>query len=285
MRITILSSMLLAFSLADCQNIEMPTVPENGIGFTFDMIEGPANPIDGVGFTFDNVDHDGPWDFSKVLTFETYGMKLLPIDSSSSKSDYPQASHFIKSERGSFFYAYENNQIVNYGRITENTDASYTNGVRWMQFPLDASSYSIDSTVSTFKFMGFDAPLTDKWESISLGSSSLILPDGTKYDTAVLVESTKTMVAGPVGPFTARYIELGKYWWVPGMPGPVVAFEKVYTNSDLQYQRSIFLRTKGTSKIRQIRKSKINVYPNPATDKLLIELRSASTISIYRMDG
>lgn len=277
MRFLLFSVLQLACILAICQNIDMPTVPANGIGFTFEQIEGDAEPI--------KYDYNGPWDFSKVMTSKTYEMKLLPLDSSSSKSNYPKATHLIKSDNGEFFYTYQNNQIVNYGRITENVEASYTNGVRWMQFPLNASSYSIDSINSTFLFMGFEAPLADKWESISLGSSTLILPDGTKYDNAVLVQSIKTMFGGPLGPLTVTYVEEGKYWWVPEIPLPVVAFEKFYTNSSLQYQRSSFLRNEGTSKINQVRKSKINAYPNPATDKLSIELRSASTISIFRMDG
>ncbi len=276
MKITlILLTSLFCLNL-EAQVIEMPTIPEEGVTFLFDQIENNSEPL-----KFEN---KGPWDFSSLTTPTTYEMKLLPIKQSTSASKYPKATHFIKSANGEFFYNYANNQISYYGRITENTDASYTNPVVWMNFPLKENSYFVDSTESTFFWMGFEAPLTDKWETQSLGSSTLILPNGTKYENAILVSSTKTMFGGPLGPLTVTYVEEAYYWWVPGSALPVAALEKFYTNDKLQYERSTFLKN-GNLSIDLSSLKKIEFYPNPSFSELILNLQSKSDLNIIDLSG
>lgn len=258
------------------QTITMPSVPENGVSYTFDQIEDNSEPMD-----FNN---EGPWDFSSVKPSTTYEMKLLPISHSSSQADYPKATHFIKSQNGEFFYSYEGNEVLNHGRKTDNTDASYSDAVLWMRFPLTSTSQFTDEIESDFKFNGFPGDVKDKSVSQVLGASTLVLPDGTKYNNAILVRTIKTL-DGEVGPLTATIKEEGKYWWVPGIALPIVAFEKFYLNDDIQYERSSFLKAEKLLSVNLLSQKTIDFYPNPANDQFSINLQSKSEVSIYDLQG
>jgi len=62
---------------------------------------------------FDQVDdtvtisNNGPWDFSSIVRGINYEMKVLPLDSSIHASNYPGATHVLKSANGEFFLSYE----------------------------------------------------------------------------------------------------------------------------------------------------------------------------------
>jgi len=243
------------------QTIKMPSVPANGVDYTFDQIEDNSEPT--------SFKDEGPWDFSKVTTPTTYEMKLLPISQSKSASEYPNATHFLQSQNGEFFYAYKGNEILNYGRITDNTESSYSEPVLWMEFPLTSSSQFTDETKSDFKFNGFSGEVVDKSVSQVLGLSSLVLPNGTKYDNAILVKTIKTM-DGQVGPLTSTIKEEGKYWWVPGIALPVVAFEKFYLNDNIQYERSSFLKEEKVLSVHSLDMDFISIYPNPAQNQITV---------------
>lgn len=276
MRITLFSlAQIISVSLI-AQTIKMPSVPEEGVKYTFDQIEDNSEPT-----TFSD---EGPWDFSSVKTSTTYEMELLPISYSSSKSEYPKASHFVKSENGEFFYLYEDNQILNYGRKTDNTESSYTDPVLWMQFPLIRTSQFTDQIESDFKFNGFPGIVTDNTESKVLGTSTLVLPNGTKYENAILVKTVKTM-DGKIGTLNSIFKEEGKYWWVPGIALPIVAFEQFFVNSRIQFERSSFLKEEKNLSVDQLGQNTIDFYPNPVNDKLALNLTSKSEVSIYDLQG
>ena len=239
----------------------MPSVPANGVDYTFDQIEDNSEPT--------SFKDEGPWDFSKVTTPTTYEMKLLPISHSSSQADYPKATHFINSQNGEFFYSYEGNEVLNHGRKTDNTDASYSDAVLWMRFPLTSTSQFTDEIESDFKFNGFPGDVKDKSVSQVLGASTLVLPDGTKYNNAILVRTIKTL-DGEVGPLTATIKEEGKYWWVPGIALPVVAFEKFYLNDNIQYERSSFLKEEKVLSVHSLDMDFISIYPNPAQNQITV---------------
>jgi hypothetical protein len=258
------------------QTIMMPSVPENGVSYMFDQIEDNSEPK-----AFND---EGPWDFSSVKPSTTYEMKLLPISHSSLQADYPKATHFIKSQNGEFFYSYEGNEIHNHGRKTDNTDASYSDAVLWMKFPLTSTSQFTDEIESDFIFNRFPGNVKDKSVSQVLGASTLVLPDGTKYNNAILVRTIKTL-DGEVGRLTATIKEEGKYWWVPGIALPIVAFEKFYLDDDIQYERSSFLKAEKLLSVNPLSQKTIDFYPNPAKHKLTINLTSKSEVSIFDLQG
>lgn len=258
------------------QTITMPSVPENGVSYMFDQIEDNSEPM-----AFND---EGPWDFSSVKPSTTYEMKLLPISHSSSQSDYPKATHFISSQNGEFFYSYEGNEIHNHGRKTENTESSYSDAVLWMKFPLNSTSQFTDEIESDFKFNGASGDVKDNCTSKVLGVSTLILPNGKKYENAMLVETTKTM-EGEVFILKATITEYGKYWWVEGIPLPVAALETFYLDEDIQYERSAFLKEEKLLSVNPLSQKTIDFYPNPANDQLTINLSSKSEVTIYDLQG
>jgi hypothetical protein len=276
MRYTIFTLIqIISFSLIG-QTINMPTVPENGASYMFDQIENDSEPT-----SFRN---EGPWDFSSVKTTSKYEMKLLPISHSSSQSDYPKATHFVSSQNGEFFYSYEGNEVHNHGRITDNTESSYSDAVLWMKFPLNSTSQFTDEIESDFKFNGASGDVKDNCTSKVLGVSTLILPNGKKYENAMLVETTKTM-EGEVFILKATITEYGKYWWVEGIPLPVAAMEKFYLDDDLQFERSAFLNEEKLLSVDKINQTAIDFYPNPAKHILTINLTSKSEVSIFDLQG
>lgn len=258
------------------QTIEMPPVHNGGMVFNFDQIENNSSPSP--------YEDKGPWDFSSVNTTSVYEMKLLPINHSSSAKNYPKATHFISSQNGEFFYTYEGNEILNYGRITDNTESSYSEPVVWMKFPLTSTSQFSDVTNSDFKFNGYDGTIEDKCESQVLGVSSLTLPNGTKYENAILVKTVKSM-AGQVGPLASTIIEQGKYWWVPGVPLPVAAFEQFFLNTSKQYERSSFLKEEKLLSTGKLDQHSFHIYPNPTAGRLVIQLKAESNVTIYDLKG
>ena len=276
MRYTIFTLIqIISFSLIG-QTINMPTVPENGASYMFDQIENNSEPT-----SFRN---EGPWDFSSVKTTSNYEMKLLPISHSSSQSDYPKATHFISSQNGEFFYSYQGNEVHNHGRITDNTESSYSDAVLWMKFPLNSTSQFTDEIESDFKFNGASGDVKDNCTSKVLGVSTLILPNGKKYENAMLVETTKTM-EGEVFILKATITEYGKYWWVEGIPLPVAAMEKFYLDDDLQFERSAFLNEEKLLSVDKVNQTAIDLYPNPAKHELTINLISKSEVSIFDLQG
>ena len=276
MRYTILILIqILSFTLIG-QTINMPTVPKNGVSYNFDQLEDNSEPT--------SFSDQGPWDFSSVKTTSTYEMKLLPISHSSSQSDYPKATHFISSQNGEFFYSYEGNEIRNHGRKTENTESSYSDAVLWMKFPLNSTSQFTDEIESDFKFNGSSGTVKDNCTSKVLGVSTLTLPNGKKYENAMLVETTKAM-EGSVFILTATITEYGKYWWVEGIPFPIAAIEKFYLNEDIQYERSAFLNEEKLLSVDKVNQTVIDLYPNPAKHELTINLTSKSKVSIFDLQG
>jgi hypothetical protein len=276
MRYKILISIQIISITLIGQIIEMPTVPINGVSYNFDQLEDDSEPI--------SFSDEGPWDFSSVNTTSTYEMKILPISHSSSQLKYPKATHFISSQNGEFFYSYENNEIYNHGRMTENTESSYQNAVLWMKFPLNSTSQFTDEIESDFQFNGASGSVKDNCTSKVLGVSSLTLPNGKKYDNAILVETTKTM-EGSVFVITATITEYGKYWWVKGIPLPVAALETFYLNDDIQYERSSFLKAEKLLSVNPLSQKIIDFYPNPTNDHLTINLQSKSEVTIYDLQG
>ena len=266
---------IISFSLIG-QTINMPTVPENGVSYNFDQLENNSEPT--------SYNDRGPWDFSSVKITSKYEMKLLPISHSSSQSDYPKATHFISSQNGEFFYSYEGNEIRNHGRITDNTESSYSDAVLWMKFPLNSTSQFTDEIKSDFKFNGASGTVKDNCTSKVLGVSTLTLPNGKKYENAMLVETTKAM-EGEVFILKATITEYGKYWWVEGIPFPVAAMEKFYLDDELQYERSAFLNEEKLLSVDKINQTAIDFYPNPAKHKLTINLTSKSEVSIFDLQG
>ena len=68
-------------------------------------------------YEFDQVDdtvsisNNGPWDFSSSVSGINYEMKVLPLDSLIHASNYPDATHVLKSANGEFFLSYDSSGL------------------------------------------------------------------------------------------------------------------------------------------------------------------------------
>ena len=93
--------------------------------------------------TFDN---SARWNFSSVVPKSTYSMSVLPVDSFSIATDYPNATHVLVSENGEFFLAYSSESLTSYGKIGTSTVTNYSTPLVLM----NCVSHN-DSVTSTYR--------------------------------------------------------------------------------------------------------------------------------------
>lgn len=98
--------------------------------------------------TFDN---SAPWNFSSIVPKSTYSMSVLPVDSFSIATDYPNATHVLVSENGEFFLAYSSESLTSYGKIGTSTVTNYSTPLVLMNYPFDSSVSHNDSVTSTYR--------------------------------------------------------------------------------------------------------------------------------------
>ncbi len=122
MRITLFSlAQIISVSLI-AQTIKMPSVPEDGVKYTFDQIEGNSEP---TAFS-----DEGPWDFSSVKTSTTYNEIMNNIISNNNKILKKLNENRIMEEKKNFLL---NNRVF-YILSTIESLLSNTNFKDFMDF-------------------------------------------------------------------------------------------------------------------------------------------------------
>lgn len=241
MKKTVIVTLLLVASstIGYSQSINMPVIPEDGVTIKFDQID------ETVSF-----DSSPPWDFSSQTVASEYSMSVLPVDASSSASNYPNATHVLQSDNGEFFLGYESNSVTSYGKIGTSTTTNYSTPLVLVNFPISSSTVHADSIESSVEWMGLTADATDKMEVTGIASGSVTMPDGTTYENAVLLSTKRTTVYGPSPLDTYLEIEeITHQWWVENCPIPAIEVLEAYSNESLVLSRTLFLKTE-TSDIK-----------------------------------
>mgnify|MGYP001192443060 FL=1 len=215
------------------QNINSPSIPAAGITMDFDQIDDTIS-----------ISSIGPWDFSSIVPTSNYSMSVLPIDSSIHLNSYPNATHVLKSANGEFFFSYNPNEFLSYGKVGNTTTTNYNTPLLLMNYPFSSNVSHFDSISSTVLWNGLTAPLTEKIEVLGIATGSVIMPDGNFYQEAVLLSTKKTTVNGP-DPLFGNYLtieEISKQFWLPGYPIPSLEILHAYSNSSLVLKRTLFMK-------------------------------------------
>lgn len=259
MKKIIITVLIISSSYVGAQNINCPNIPW-GMSMKFDQIDDTVS-----------VSNSGPWDFSSVAAAITYEMKVLPLDSSTHASNYPNATHVLKSANGEFFLSYDSSGLKSHGKVTSTTTSSYANALTLVPFPFNSNLSHIDSIASTLVWNGITANVTEKAEVQGIASGTVTMPDGKTYQNAVVLSTIRTTVTGP-SPF-GTYLtveEHSKVFWLPGYALPVIEVLHVFSNGSLVFKRSLFLQELESFEQSEEDIFSISVYPNPMRNEMTI---------------
>jgi len=250
---------------AKAQQIDKLTIPEKGITMKFDQI------LDTL-----TVNNQGPWDFSKIKPTGSYEMTVLPIKESEHASDYPNATHVLKSENGEFFWNYGKDGWYSMGRVTDNIEVSYDKGLQIFSYPFD-NTFKQSKDINTTHYYvpsKTQEPWQDKIEIEGVNFGSLTLPDGEKYSDVLLVKGKRTTIQGPhsILGITLTLDEYFEQFWLGDYPLPIMENYYVISTSPTGTEKLEFKRTLFLSKSSMNTETKdqlgIDFYPNPTNSIL-----------------
>tara|TARA_B100000900_G_scaffold219729_2_gene186253 strand:- start:280 stop:1242 length:963 start_codon:yes stop_codon:yes gene_type:complete len=259
MKKLIIALLILSSSFVGAQTINCPNLPW-GMTMEFDQVNDTVP-----------VSNSGPWDFSSLQTGVTYEMKVLPLDSSIYASNYPNATHVLKSANGEFFLSYDTAGLKSHGKVTSTTTSSYANALTLVPFPFNSTLNHVDSMASTLVWNTLTANVTEKAEVKGVASGNVTMPDGVTYQNAVVLSSIRTTVTGP-SPF-GTYLnveEHSKVFWLPGYALPVIEVLHVFSNGDLVFKRSLFLQELQTFNTNEEEHITVKISPNPMSDLMTV---------------
>ena len=259
MKKLILTLLVLGYSYVGAQTINCPNLPW-GMTMEFDQVNDTVP-----------VSNTGPWDFSSLQTGVIYEMKVLPLDSSVHASNYPNATHVLKSNNGEFFLSYDSTGLKSHGRVTSSTTSSYANALTLVPFPFNSTLNHVDSMASTLVWNSLTANVTEKAEVEGIASGNVTMPDGVTYQNAVVLSTIRTTVTGP-SPF-GTYLtveEHSKVFWLPGYALPVIEVLHVFSNGSLAFKRSLFLRESQSFNVSEKEAVSVIVSPNPISNLMTV---------------
>ena len=262
--------MILSSSFVSAQSISCPNIPW-GMTMKFDQVDDTVL-----------VSNNGPWDFSSVSSVIDYEMKVLPLDSSIHASNYPNATHVLKSDNGEFFLSYESNSLKSHGKVSPTTTSSYANALTLVPFPFNSSLNHADSITSTLVWNGITANVTEKAEVQGIANGNITMPDGNSYQDAIMLSTVRTTVTGPSPLGTYLTVEEhSKVFWLPGYALPVIEVLHVFSNGNLVFRRSLFLQKLETFNTNEVDEVSVSVYPNPTSDNITLKGISSLTDVSY----
>ena len=198
-------------------------------------------------------------------------MKVLPLDSSVHASNYPNATHVIKSANGEFFLSYDSSGMKSHGKVTSSTTSSYATALTLVPFPFNSALNHVDSMASTLVWNSLTANVTEKAEVEGIASGNVTMPDGVTYQNAVVLSTIRTTVTGP-SPF-GTYLtveEHSKVFWLPGYALPVIEVLHVFSNGSLVFKRSLFLQELQSFNVSEEEAVSVNVSPNPISNLMTV---------------
>lgn len=266
---------MLSSAYVGAQTISCPNIPW-GMTMKFDQVNDTVA-----------VSNSGPWDFSSIQTGVTYEMSVLPLDSSSHASNYPNATHVLKSANGEFFLSYDSSGLKSHGKVTSTTTSSYADALTLVPFPFTSTLNHVDSMASTLVWNTLTANVTEKAEVEGIAHGNVTMPDGVTYQDAVVLSTIRTTVTGP-SPF-GTYLtvaEHSKVFWLPGYALPVIEVLHVFSNGDLVFKRSLFLQEIQTFNTNEEDHITVKISPNPINNLMTIsQPMEHSHIYLFSLTG
>ena len=246
------------------QTLSVPTIPSAGV--TFSMTTKS-----------DTVNHpnQGNWDFSNVTTDATGTVEFEPISSTNYANNYPNATHVKYEDGGKFFLGFDSNEYTFHGEITVIT-TSYQSPLVLHTYPFATGDTHSDSETDISFTCSGCPPAMERDDSVyteSLSSGTLTMPDGTVFNAATLVYTTRTWNDGQIGSATCNLFMEQWHWWVSGYPMPVAQTVELSTTGpcppNVGYRESKFLVGNPFNIYENI-ENKTEVYPNPARSSVTI---------------
>ena len=252
---------VLGTQIAFGQGLMNPTIPPSGILYQV------ATKADTIGFS-----NQGDWDFLAVVTDNNATIEVLPVSSSSSAGNYPNATHVKYEDGNEFFLGFSNSEYSFHGEISVLT-SSYASPLVLHPYP-----FSVGDIHSDFQF---DVPFTvpggppflerdDQAYSEALSTGDLTMPNGAIYTNATLVHTTRTWTDGQVGSSPCITTLYAYHWWVAGYAIPVVQTSTMISSGQcppnmVKVTKFLTGSVMGTSSLDV---SGILIYPNPSTNSI-----------------
>ncbi|MBL6730415.1 MAG: T9SS type A sorting domain-containing protein [Bacteroidia bacterium] len=255
-------------------------------------------PVDGITMKFDQildtltVNNQGPWDFSKIKPTGSYEMSILPIKESQHASDYPNATHVLKSENGEFFWNYGKDGWYSMGRVTDNIEVSYEKGLQIFSYPFDHTFKHSQDLKTTHFFVPSKTqePWQHKIEIEGVNFGSLTLPDGENYSDVLLATGKMTTIQGPhsILGVTLTLEEYFEQFWLGDYPLPIMENYYVISTSPtgtkkLEFKRTLFL-SRSSMNTETKDQLGIDFYPNP-TNSIVYFGSKQERVTIFDSKG
>ena len=257
------------------QTINAPTIPAAGVEFT----------VKGMATAVSNASVNGVWDFSTQVTAPESNFYLLPASSSPSANDFPTATHVrMIGTNVEAFIQYDGNNYKFCGQPF----MLYPNTLQMHTWPLSVGYAHTDSVSMTFPGPGgVTITREDKIVVNGLSTGTLIMPDGTTYNNALLVKNYRTFDDVPPNSPTSYTTILDMYhWWVDGYAVPL-AETRLQTNpgNPTVFASTTFRKPVSGLNIGENQKLNVAIYPNPTNDIIVVTAPIGSSITVLNING
>ncbi len=251
-------------------------------------------------FSGDNGSYDpGPaganqnWDFSNIpSTFSSSETAVTP-ESTPFAGDFPEATiAFAQSESNEtfIFSQISTSEMLNVGLGNAPANGGdeliihYTDAVKLMQYPFSYTDTYTDSYFTAYSLM--EGMLTHEWGNITVTADawgSVTTPTGTYNALRIKSERTYTDSVWVSGVFVSAntYTQTSYEWYTSTSHSSVVSISITSDGTTATYRTDAL----GVGE-RHLLHSQIDVYPNPATNRIDVKLPKGSKVDmdIYILD-
>ena len=263
-----LSSLFLGY-LASAQSIYMPTLPASSITYQLSLKSDTVSQST-----------QGPWDFSSETTSGLDSISYEPIVNSAFASLYPNATHVKYEGSNQFFLGFETDKFTFHGERTL-INSSYPTPLIVMPYPFTVGGVHANSKPNIpFTCAGCPPSMfrSDLVNAQALASGTIIMPDNTVHNNAILVLNKRTWNDGQTGSAKCTQILKMYQWWVSGYPFPVAESIEYTANQNcppnIDYRQSKFLIGNPSVGLDENNSNQISIYPNPVNDILNLNIAS-----------
>jgi hypothetical protein len=249
---------------------------------------------DTYNFSGDNGSYDpGPsganqnWDFSDITpTFSRLETAVTP-ESTPFADDFPEATiafHFIGDNESYSYAQISTTEMLNDGVGFDPGGENeffihYTDAVKLMQYPFSFSDTYTDTYFSAYNLAEL---LTHERGNITVTADawgSVTTPEDT-YSNTLRVKServyTDSVWMSGIFLYVNTYTQTDYEWYTATSHTPVISISNTGDGSSVTY------RTDGVGIGEdQAHQSQINIYPNPATNKINVKLPKGTNTDMY----
>ncbi len=237
-------------------------------------------PFDATGFDPGDTGAGVTWNFSDLDASGSVETTVAHDASTiGGHEDFPEANVAWTNDGLTFTFFKSNSSVLeNWGSVVNDADLGfisipYSDGEELLTLPLNFGDTNEDDFDGAFSAGGFDVARTGTTTMHADAYGTLITPAGTLYNVLrvkVVEDYSDEIIL--LGLSTVYHFEQ-YYWFLNGNTGPV--FQYVYAYVDALgtiTEQEVGYYNADVVGIRDIPSLNISVYPNPASDHVLIDL-------------